>query len=105
MRLETVARELVLAGAQAVAVPLDLRSADAAPRILAAAAQAFGQPDVVVNNAGTAPSDKFENTTDAKLTETLDLHVRAPFALARACVPHWKQQGRGCLVQLASGAG
>jgi NAD(P)-dependent dehydrogenase (short-subunit alcohol dehydrogenase family) len=105
MRLETVARDLVLAGAQAIAVPLDLRSADAATRILTAATEAFGPPDVVVNNAGTAPSDKIENTTDATLTETFDLHVRAPFALARACVPHWKRAGQGCLVQLASGAG
>jgi NAD(P)-dependent dehydrogenase (short-subunit alcohol dehydrogenase family) len=105
MRLETTARDLVLAGGQAVAVPLDLRSADAATRVVAAAVQAFGPPDVVVNNAGTAPSDKIENTTDATLTETFDLHVRAPFALARACVPHWKQARSGCLVQLASGAG
>ena len=78
----------------------------AAPdRVVAAATAAFGAPTVVVNNAGTAPADKVENTTDAMLAATYALHVAAPLAFARATVGAMKQQRRGCLLQLASTAG
>lgn len=83
----------------------DLRDPASADAVLDAARRSLGEPDVIVNNAGTAPTAKFEATTDAMLDETLALHVRAPLALARAALPGMKQRGRGCVVQLASTAG
>ncbi len=84
---------------------VDLRQRGAAEAAVAAAAAAFGAPTVLVNNAGTAPTAKFEATTPAMLDETLDLHVRAPMALIQAALPGMKQRGDGCIVQLASTAG
>ena len=104
-RLDAVASRLQAAGHQAIAVAADLRAPDAAPTIVACAERTFGPVTAVVNNAGTAPADKVENTTDAILRETFDLHVGAPLALARACAPAMKRAGRGCLLQLASTAG
>ncbi len=104
-RLEQLAGELQAAGGEALVCAADLRDAEAPARIVAAATAAFGAPTVVVNNAGTAPADKVENTTAAILRETFDLHVGAPLAFARAVVPAMKQARRGCLLQLASTAG
>ena len=88
-----------------VAIAADLRDPAAPLRILARCREAFGVPDVLVNNAGTAPSEKLENTTDAQLDEVFDLHLKASFRLLRALAPEWKQRGSGTAVQLASSAG
>lgn len=105
-RLEQAARALVLGGATAVAVPEDLRDPGAPARIVARTRELLGgMPHVVVSNAGTAPTAKIENTTDAMLAEVLEMHVRAPLALARECLPAMKQAGGGVLLQLGSTAG
>jgi NAD(P)-dependent dehydrogenase (short-subunit alcohol dehydrogenase family) len=84
--------------------PADLREPAAAARIAAWATE-LGPIDILVHGAGTAPSDRFENTSDAVVDEALDLHVRAPFRLARALLPGMKQRHSGQLVFLASTAG
>jgi NAD(P)-dependent dehydrogenase (short-subunit alcohol dehydrogenase family) len=104
-RLDEVAARIRGGGAEAVAVAADLRDPAACTAIVDAADRAFGAPEVIVSNAGTAPADKVENTTDAMLRETFELHAGAPLALARAAVPAMKQSGRGCLLHLASTAG
>ena len=104
-RLDEVATRLRARGAEVVAIAADLREPEAADRVVAAAQQHFGPPTAVVNNAGTAPADKVENTSLATLHETFDLHVAAPLAFARACVPAMKKRGGGCLLHLASTAG
>lgn len=104
-RLHALADQVRAGGAQTLVCPADLRDPDAPARIVAAATAAFGAPTVVVNNAGTAPADKVENTTAAVLQETFDLHVGAPLAFARAVVPGMRLARRGCLLQLASTAG
>jgi NAD(P)-dependent dehydrogenase (short-subunit alcohol dehydrogenase family) len=103
--LSGVAAELEAMGAKVATAAADLRE-DAAPaRIVALAERSLGPPTAIVNNAGTAPADKVENTTAAVLREAFDLHVGAPLGFARACAPAMKERGHGCLVQLASTAG
>ena len=104
-RLAEVAQAIAGRGAAVLPFAIDLRDEAAAATVVAAAERHFGPPTVVVNNAGTAPADKVENTTPAILRETFDLHVQAPLAFARACVPHMKKAGSGCLLHLASTAG
>lgn len=103
--LEQAKTRLSGEGIRAATCAVDLRDPSAAAHALQATVTALGEPDVLVNNAGTAPTAKFEATTDAMLDETFALHVRAPLALARAALPGMRQRGRGCIVQLASTAG
>ena len=88
-----------------MAIAADLREANAPARILAAVAATLGAPQVVVNNAGTAPSERIENTTDSILDEVLDLHVKAPLRLVRAALPAMREMERASIVQIASTAG
>lgn len=105
MALAAVADDLTRRGAAVLPFAADLRDEPAAAAVVAATERRFGAPTVVVNNAGTAPADKVENTTTATLRETFDLHVAAPLAFARAVVPAMKQAKHGCLLHLASTAG
>lgn len=89
----------------ALAVAADLTEADAPTRILAAVESEFGPPQVIVNNAGTAPSDRFLNTGDDVLDHALDLHLRGPFRLLRAALPKMRDVEGACMVQIASTAG
>lgn len=104
-RLGTCAREVEAAGGEAMWVEADLRDPNAADTVLARVTDQFGPPDVLVNNAGTAPAGKIERTSDETLAEVLDLHVAAPFRLIRGVIPQMKARDQGCVIQLASTAG
>jgi NAD(P)-dependent dehydrogenase (short-subunit alcohol dehydrogenase family) len=103
--LGCAAAELRGAGATIATLAADLRDDGAAAGIVTAAERELGPVTAIVSNAGTAPSDRIENTTPDMLRETFALHVAAPLALARAVVPAMKQRGAGTLVHLASTAG
>jgi NAD(P)-dependent dehydrogenase (short-subunit alcohol dehydrogenase family) len=104
-RLAAATAAIAATGARVEMIALDLREDDAPAAAVAAAVRHFGAPTIVVNNAGTAPADKIENTTPTMVRDTFALHVGAPLAFARACVPQMKAAGGGCLLHLASTAG
>ncbi len=60
--------------------------------------------DVLVNNAGVAPSAPLERTDDDLWDDTLELNTFAPFALARAALPGMAERGFGRIVNVASTA-
>ena len=88
-----------------LAIAADLRDASAPESMLAEVRSQFGPPQVIINNAGTAPSDRFDQTSDESLAAALDLHVWAPFRLLRAAVPAMREIAGSCAVQVASTAG
>ncbi len=104
-KLDEVAAALTARGGEVLPIAIDLRTDTAADVVVTQAERRFGPPTIVVNNAGTAPADKVENTTPTILRETFDLHVAAPLAFARACVPRMKHLGGGVLFHVASTAG
>ncbi len=103
--LAAVAAELQRGGAHVATCVADLRDPAAAAAIVTVAERELGAPTAIVSNAGTAPSDKLEHTTDEVARDTFALHVGAPLALARAVVAGMKQRRGGTLVHLASTAG
>lgn len=106
VRLAAIRDEVGALGVDSIYVVADLRDPEAPAQILATVEEELGDaPEILVNNAGTAPTSKFDHTDDATLEEVLDLHVRAPFRLIRSLLPSLRGENRGVLVQLASSAG
>jgi len=103
--LARAAERLESSGATVATISADLRDPAAPDTIIRAVAARLGPVDLLINNAGTAPSEKLENTSDETLDEVLDLHVRAPFKLIRAVIPEMKARQRGCIIQMSSTAG
>ncbi len=98
--LDAAAREI---GGDVSTLALDLIEPDAVERVFEFVA---ARPvAVLVNNAGVAPSNRFEATTDDVLRRVLRLHVEVPFALTRKVMPGMKAAGAGTIVQIASTAG
>lgn len=77
-----VCRQVEERGGEAVWVAADLRRADAAEEVVAAAGD---RVDVLVNNAGANAFHGVLDTTAQEWADCLDLDLRAPWLLARAC--------------------
>jgi 3-oxoacyl-[acyl-carrier protein] reductase len=74
-------------GSRAVAVAGDITSAEIPEQLVAAAVDAFGAVDIVVNNAGFCWDAPLEEMTDAQITAMLNVHVVAPLRLLRCAAP------------------
>jgi len=64
----------------------------------------FGRLDVLVNNAGTEPSNSLEDTTIADWDLTMDVNVKGVMLISQASVPFWRAQGSGSIVNISSRA-
>lgn len=102
-RLAETAREIRASGGTVETLAIDVGARDAAERIVAAALQAFGRIDVIVNNAGRGAHGELLEQTDAEIEAQWQLHVGAPLRLARAALPHLERV-HGSLVFIGSGA-
>lgn len=80
----------------------DLRDGAQVDALAAAAQQAFGGIDVLINNAGIGAYRPFLDNTPQDLDELLALNLAAPMRLALALLPGMVERGRGYLIQIAS---
>jgi NAD(P)-dependent dehydrogenase (short-subunit alcohol dehydrogenase family) len=85
-----------------VCVEQDITQRDAPERVVQACLAAFGQIDIVVNNAGIAAGAPFEDTTDELWERIMAVNVNSIFRLSRAAVPALKARGRGRIINLGS---
>ncbi|WP_017975839.1 SDR family NAD(P)-dependent oxidoreductase [Actinopolyspora halophila] len=100
-----VEREIRAAGGTASTVTGDLGDLSVAEKVVATAAEEFGGPDVLINNAGIM--DGFAavaDVTDAEWDRVLRVNLTAPFLLTRAALPHMLDRGGGAVVNTASEA-
>ena len=87
-QLAGVAEQIEAAGRRALVVPADLSDLDAAAGLAAAAADAFGRLDIVVNNVGGAMPRPFLATRPRHLTAAFEFNVAIAHSLTQAAVPH-----------------
>ena len=83
-------------------LPGDLRDPSYADGLPAAAAQALGRLDIVVNNAGVITRGKVTETSDADWDLSVGVNVEAPFRISRAAIPIMAAAGGGAIVNTAS---
>jgi 3-oxoacyl-[acyl-carrier protein] reductase len=68
---------------------------DGAPdALVAAAVDAFGSIDIVVNNAGYTWDGVVHKMEDRQFQAMLDIHTIVPFRVARALAPHWREAAK-----------
>ncbi|MEW5809295.1 MAG: SDR family NAD(P)-dependent oxidoreductase [Actinomycetota bacterium] len=95
-----------LSGGSVAAMAVDLRDADAARRIVAAAVGAFGTVHGLVNNAiATNEPKPFHEITRQDYDLVFDVGPRATFELMQAVYPVFVGGGGGSIVNLGSGSG
>jgi short-subunit dehydrogenase len=87
-QLARVAAQVEAAGRRALVIPADLSDLDAAAGLAAAAADAFGRLDIVVNNVGGAMPRPFPATKPRHPEAAFHFNVAVAHALTQAAMPH-----------------
>ena len=72
----------------------DLTEPDVPDELVAAAIDAFGSVDIVVNNAGYTWDGVVHRMTDEQFQAMLDIHTIVPFRVTRAIAPHWRDAAK-----------
>lgn len=99
---ETLAEELRAADCQAVAVQADVSDREAITGAIRRVEDAFGPVSVLVNNAGIAQQDLFQDTGDALWRRLFAVNVDGVYHTIQAALPHMLHEKQGSIVNISS---
>jgi len=103
---ERVAADIRAAGGRAAFAYGDVSVSADVQALLDAALREFGQLDIVVNNAGTTHKNRpLLEVSEAEFDRVYAVNVKSIYLTALHMVPHFRAQGGGCFVNVASTAG
>ena len=93
-------------GAQARSVRCDVSKRADIDAALKACVDAFGAPDIVVNNAGTTHRNQsMLDVDEATFDRVFAVNVKSIYHMTQAVVPLMKARKSGCIVNIGSTAG
>ncbi|MFL9981796.1 SDR family oxidoreductase [Paraburkholderia sediminicola] len=92
-------------GDQLHVLTLDVTDIRAVHSNIAAAFEAMGRIDVVVNNAGYGLFGAAEEVTDEQIDRQIATNLTGSIQVIRAALPHLRRQGGGRIVQVSSEGG
>ncbi len=101
---EVVAR-IKESGGRATSAPGDVSDPEAVRRIVAAAREAYGPPEILVNNAGFLQQKRFVDLTVEDFDRMISVHLRGTFLCTSAVLPDMLSAGRGVVINVASQLG
>jgi 7-alpha-hydroxysteroid dehydrogenase len=103
--LDTVAERVRATGRRAQIVVGDLAHPETAAGLAAAAVDAFGRLDVVVNNVGGTMPAPLLNTSTKDLRDAFTFNVSTAHALTSAAVPLMLEHSGGAIINITSTMG
>jgi 3-oxoacyl-[acyl-carrier protein] reductase len=92
-------------GGEASSAPGDVSDVEDVDRIVAAAREAHGSPEILVNNAGFLQQKRFVDLTVEDFDRMIAVHLRGTFLCTRAVLPEMLSRGSGIIVNVASQLG
>jgi 3-oxoacyl-[acyl-carrier protein] reductase len=102
-RASQVAADL---GPSACAVACDVSKSADVQAAVQACVEAFGIPDIVVNNAGTTHRNQpMLDIDEATFDRVFNINVKSIFHMAHAVVPLMRQRRQGSIINIGSTAG
>lgn len=101
-QVTATARLLAADGITALPVPADVSTTEGIDALVAAAVQAFGRIDLLVNNAGRWERIPSLEVTPDGWDQLLALNLKAVFFLAQRCAADMARRRSGAIVQIGS---
>lgn len=103
--LAAVAGEVEALGVRALPIAFDLADSAGISDLVDGAARELGGLTVVVNAAATDAPGAAEHLALSDWERVVAVNLTAPFAIARAAMPHLRARGGGLIVNISSVAG
>jgi NAD(P)-dependent dehydrogenase (short-subunit alcohol dehydrogenase family) len=103
--LGPVAEEIKALNRRALALEADVTSSEAVQKMAETTISAFGQIDVLVNNAGVIVVAPFTELREEDWDKVLNVNLKGTFLCCRAVVPYMIQKKCGRIVNISSVAG
>lgn len=88
-------------GADVLTFATDISTEESCKHIVEQTVAHYGQLDVLINNAGTASANSFENVDSALWQSDLDLKLFGAINCSKYAIPHMKKTG-GAIVNLSA---
>jgi NAD(P)-dependent dehydrogenase (short-subunit alcohol dehydrogenase family) len=104
-KLRLAIDELTALGAEALAVPTNVREPEQVEKMVARTVERFGRIDVLVNNAGVNICGPLMEVPHSELRSVLETNVLGLLAVTQAVFPHMADRRSGRIVNLGSVVG
>lgn len=99
--IHSVAKEVELAGGQALPIVLDVRDDEQIRKAVYRAAEHFGGIDILINNASAISLTGTLETTMKRYDLMMSVNARATYAASQACIPHLKNSANPHILTLS----
>jgi short-subunit dehydrogenase len=100
--LMKTARAVKRKGAKVLPIIGDVRNREDRERVVNLTMKAFGQIDVLINNAGLGKANLFIDQPDEEIDELIETNILALIKLTHEVLPIMKEQGKGHIINLSS---
>jgi NAD(P)-dependent dehydrogenase (short-subunit alcohol dehydrogenase family) len=97
--------EIEALGQRVLPLQMDMRDLAQVRAAIAAVVDEFGRLDLLVNNAGIAPTNLALDVVEEDFDRTLAINLKGTFFAAQAAARVMKEQGGGRIVNMSSQAG
>jgi len=101
---KTAAEISAQTGNEVIAITVDMSNGEAIETFIKKAGEAFGRIDILLNNAGGPPFDKFENFDDTQWQKAFELNLLSMARTGKLVLPYMKKAGGGRIINVISGS-
>ncbi len=91
-------------GNEVIAIAADVSNSEQVKSLIRQTAEIFGRIDILLNNAGGPPFDKFENFDDEHWQKAFDTSLLSFARTGREVLPYMQQVGGGRIINIISGS-
>lgn len=104
-KAELLVDNITSAGGKAIAIAADISTSEGAQKLIDEAISAFGQIDVLVNNAGINRDQLILRMSDADWQEVINTNLNSAFYCSRAALKHMVRKKYGRIISISSVVG
>jgi NADP-dependent 3-hydroxy acid dehydrogenase YdfG len=104
-RLQSLADELTGRGGAALTLATDVTRREEVQQLVAAAVEAYGCVDVMINNAGLMPQAPLERLQVDEWDQMIDVNIKGVLYGIAAALPYMQRQKGGHFINVSSVAG
>ncbi len=101
-KLQETLAELKKRGSKGLAIVCDISKAKDAERAVRETAKAFGELNVLVNNAGVLHAATIDGTSEEQWDRLMTINLKGPFLMCKAALPEFREAGGGAIVNVGS---